>query len=210
MRIAAPPFRGWLGGCLGGLTALLAAVPLALAAPPASVTSPATVTPSAFAPTDLNGRQHRPLTAPQARGVAVVFISPDCPIANAFQPALAQLHRRFASKGVAVLLIHSQPGISADAARRHQQEFKIEAPVVLDAEQSLARALHATVTPEAIVLDAHGKVVYRGLIDNLYVGFGRKRRAATEHYLQDAMQALVDQSPIKIAQTRPIGCLIQY
>ena len=68
----------------------------------------------------------------------------------------------------------------------------------------------AKVTPEAIVIDSTGTVRYRGAINNLYAGYGKKRRAATSHYLQDAVEAVLAGNTVKIPKTKPVGCFIHY
>jgi hypothetical protein len=52
-------------------------------------------------------------------------------------------------------------------------------------------------------------VLYRGRIDNLYPSLSQRRAAATEHDLQDALDAITADKPIKKAQWPATGCAIQ-
>ncbi|MCK7560147.1 hypothetical protein MKQ70_36605 [Chitinophaga sedimenti] len=72
----------------------------------------------------------------------------------------------------------------------------------------LVRQLKATTTPEVVLLDKHGNIYYRGLIDNWVSALGKKRARATELYFSDALSGLVAGSLIKPTFTAPIGCLI--
>ena len=87
--------------------------------------------------------------------------------------------------------------------------FKYEFPVLFDASCILAQALKPTHTPEAFVLNAEGRLVYRGRIDDLYADLGKKRIEATQHELADAIAAVLDgKSPAK-SQAEPVGCLFE-
>lgn len=90
-------------------------------------------------------------------------------------------------------------------------KHKYKLPFVLwkDEQLLLARKYHATVTPEAIVVDADGKVLYQGRIDNWAYEVSKKRRVITEHDLEDALNSIVNKQPVKVAKTKAIGCFIE-
>ena len=83
-------------------------------------------------------------------------------------------------------------------------------PVLLDSNQQIGKAADAKVTPEAFVIDGTGTIRYRGLINNLYAGFGKKRPAPTKHHLRYAIEAVLTGNPVATKQTKPIGCFIYY
>ena len=100
--------------------------------------------------------------------------------------------------------------VTADEVKKHIVDFGITMPVVYDPKQELGRLTGAKVTPEAIVIDRAGTVRYRGAINNLYAAYGKKRRVATAHYLQDAVDAVLNGETVKIPNTKPVGCFIHY
>lgn len=163
-----------------------------------------------WALTDLAGQTHEPFDEPTTRAIALVFITPDCPIANYYQPTLRKLGDEFAECGVPLFMIHSDPDVTADAAQRHVAKFKIAAPVILDRDQSIARRVDAKITPEAIIVDRDGEILYRGRIDNFYEALGRKRRAATEHDFRDALVAVAEGRPVANPVTKALGCHIPF
>ena len=163
-----------------------------------------------WALTDLAGQTHEPFDEPTTRAIALVFITPDCPIANYYQPTLRILGDEFAERGVPLFMIHSDPDVTADSAQRHVAKFKIAAPVILDHDQSIARRVDAKITPEAIIVDRDGETLYRGRIDNFYEAIGRKRRAATEHDFRDALAAVADGRPVANPVTKALGCHIPF
>ena len=143
--------------------------------------------------------------------VAFVFIATDCPIANAYLPRLKQLSDDDCAKGVEFYLVHPTQDLTIESAKKHAEEFDISIPIVLDAEQEITKALGATVTPEAIVLRRDSRrPVYQGAIDNLFAGYGKKRPAATEHYLQNAIKEALSGSSVTTDHAKPIGCFISF
>jgi hypothetical protein len=160
--------------------------------------------------TDINNVAHTPFVKKSTKAVALIFVSTDCPIANSFQPALKEIHLQFESAGVECFMVYCSAKLQQDQVQKHIADFKIEMPAVLDAEQTIGKLAQAKVTPEVVVIDQQGQVRYRGLINNLYAGYGKKRQTATEHYLRDALSALVDGLPIDRPETKPLGCFIHY
>ena len=160
--------------------------------------------------TDITGTAHQPFADVAIRSVGLVFVSTDCPIANSFQPELQQLFQQYQSKGIAIFLVYCSSSVSVDQVQKHRADYAIKIPTVIDSDQKIGRLTKAKVTPEAIVINRSGEVCYRGLINNLYAGYGRKRVKPTEHYLRDAFDSLLAETPIKTVTTKPIGCFIRY
>jgi thiol-disulfide isomerase/thioredoxin len=158
--------------------------------------------------TDTTGRSHRVLDADAGRATVLLFIATDCPIANAYAPELSRIVDDYEKSGVVFFAVHADPDVSPEAAARHAEEFGFRCPVLLDPRQELARRVGATVTPEAAVLDAGGKIVYLGRIDDLFYGFGKRRAAATKHELRDAIDAVLAGRPVAKPGEPPFGCEI--
>ena len=139
----------------------------------------------------------------------VVFTSFDCPVSNSYVAQLNDLAKLHADKGVTVVLVcptDEKPTTVAKAA----SGFKLAIPVLLDQKKLLATALKAEVTPEAFVLDAEGKVLYRGRIDDGYSARLKKNATVSSHDLADAVAAVVAGKPVKTAQTKAVGCPIDF
>jgi hypothetical protein len=138
----------------------------------------------------------------------LLFISPDCPISNGYAREITRIAVAYEPKGVAVYGVHADPRVSADAARKHASEYGYDFPVLLDPEQTLARHVGATATPQAAVLDRAGNVVYLGRIDDRFVGFGRSREQPTSHELRDALDAVTEGRAVPKSTAPTIGCEI--
>ncbi|TWU04766.1 redoxin domain-containing protein [Stieleria varia] len=161
--------------------------------------------------TDIDGNHHEPFEEKSTRGLVLIFISTDCPIANGYQPLIQRLASDYRKDGMRIFMIHSSPRLSIEEARKHAIEFGISTPVVIDTDQSIARRVGATVTPQAFVfVPNQTHLVYQGRIDNMYAGYGKKRKVATTHDLADALESVVAGRPIKNAETIAVGCFISY
>jgi thiol-disulfide isomerase/thioredoxin len=195
--------HGWSAALLGTLLAMSAA-DLAGAAEPAAAAIP----PARFlAALDLHGTTHRIGNGEGYRAVALVFMSHECPISRQYVPELNRLAAALTDKPVKYVGVISERGLSRAAAARFQQEFKVAFPILFDASGEIAAAFAPTHVPEAFVLDADGRVVYRGRIDDQYAEVGKKRPApASKHDFAEAIGAALDGIPPAVAQTTPVGC----
>jgi hypothetical protein len=157
--------------------------------------------------TDLRGAEHRLFSDPETKAVAMVFTLPDCPIANSYIPEINRLHAWMQSRGVQLLVVQVDPDLTAEGARRHAEEYQIQPPVVLDAQHALVNKAGATRTPEAAVFSPSGKLLYRGRINDQYVGYGKRRPQATSHDLRDALEAILAGRPA-LPGKEAVGCPI--
>ena len=64
-------------------------------------------------------------------------------------------------------------------------------------------------TPEVFAVDSQGKTFYKGAIDNWAPELGQHRAVITEHYLQDALNGLLQHKDLRIKQTEAVGCFIE-
>jgi hypothetical protein len=156
---------------------------------------------------DVNGVEHRPFADPKLKAVALVFILPDCPIANSYAPEWNRLRASMGSRGVRLFLVQVDPAMTADAAREHAREYQLEPPVLLDPRHELVKMAGAKKSPEAAVISPAGKLLYRGRIDDRYVGLGKRRPETTSHDLYDALEAILAGKPVPPG-AEAVGCFI--
>ncbi|HVW02206.1 MAG TPA: redoxin domain-containing protein, partial [Planctomycetaceae bacterium] len=158
---------------------------------------------------DLDGNLHHFGHRSNFRGAVVVFLSTGCPISNGYLPTLTQLHSVWQQKGFEFYGVISGAEVTRAEALDHRKKFDIKFPVLFDASGELRHELKATHTPQVFVLGRDLKLVYSGLIDNRYVGLGRKRAQIDQHYLEDALTAASLRKSPKVETTTPIGCRLE-
>jgi hypothetical protein len=154
---------------------------------------------------DLHGRVHTPL-ASQATTV-LIFITVDCPIANAYAPEIKRIIAAYSSKGVKFYLVQTDPQIPVAAAKKHASDYGYKVPVLLDRNHGLVKAAGATVTPEVAVY-SKGKQMYLGRIDDLYYGLGKRRAIVRSRDLRAALDAVLAGRKLPKSAVPAVGCII--
>jgi hypothetical protein len=146
------------------------------------------------------------LEAPRGGALALVFYSTECPIANACNPALNALVRRFPRERFVLVGLCVDEDLTDAQVAAHAQEYELAFPVGRDRGLAQARRHGITVTPEAIVLDAAGRPRYRGRIDDQFVARSKRNRHAQAHDLRDAIEAVLDGREVARPRTPAVGC----
>ena len=154
-----------------------------------------------------DGKMHAPLAAGEKKGILLFFVSPFCSRTRPFMPEINAIAAEYGGRGGGSL-VHSDSEITVEVALQHADMSAVKARVVVDREQKLARLVGAAVTPEAVLLSPTGQVVYKGRINDLYLGPTKRQRAATTKDLRDALDAVLARKPVAAPQPEAQGCKI--
>jgi hypothetical protein len=138
----------------------------------------------------------------------LLFSAVDCPISNRYAPTLRKLIRGMEGKPVHFSLVYPEPEIQQFKIEEHLELFRYPCEGRPDPNFELVKLTGATVTPEAVVIDSVGKVVYRGRIDNRHKEFGKSRPKATTRDLGDAIEAVLAGKPVHEPFRPAVGCYI--
>ena len=157
---------------------------------------------------DLEGHDRTPLVTVANRVAVLLFVTNDCPIANSYAPEIQRIQKAYAGPKFDFYLVYVDPALTLKAAKQHARDYGYTFPALLDHAQALAKFTGATVTPEAAIVGANGKVLYRGRIDDRYVDFGKARPQPTTHDLRAALDAITQGKPVPPATGRAIGCFL--
>lgn len=155
----------------------------------------------------LEGREVEP-KAELDKGRVFLFTSVDCPISNRYAPEVIRLHELYTERGIDFALVYADPSQTADQIRVHLSDFSYPMVAYRDPQQAFAKQVGAKVTPEAVVFDGDGRLVYLGRIDDQYVDFGQRRAAPTERNLANVLDALVAGEELSLTKARAIGCYL--
>jgi len=197
--------------------AMIMAIPgggLALAADPAAATPLALGASMPMTGQAMKGVDGKEVTLAQvrgAKGTLVVFTCNACPWAKAWEDRIVALGNDYQKKGIGVVAVNSNdPAQVADDAydpmKTRATEKGFAFPYVVDATSGVARAFGASRTPEAFLFDAKGALVYHGTIDDN----AQEPDKVTEHYLADALGALVSGATVAVQETKAMGCGIKF
>lgn len=139
----------------------------------------------------------------------IYFLSPECPLCLNYTLVFREIQSEFQSDSISFFGVHSGKWFSANEVQDYALKYGLEMKMLLDAENRLAESLGASVTPEVFVLNSNSKVLYSGKIDNWVNDLGKKKLEVSEHYLKDALSAILSNQTVEIQRTEPVGCLIE-
>jgi hypothetical protein len=139
--------------------------------------------------------------------VVLIFVRTDCPVSNRYAPEIQRISAEHASDA-AFWLVYPDKRESSGEIQKHDREYHYALPVLRDAHRELIQRSEVTVTPEAAVFNAKGRLVYHGRIDNWFEDFGRARPAPTTHELEDAIAAAVSGRPASLPSVNAVGCYL--
>jgi hypothetical protein len=139
-----------------------------------------------------------------ARATVLLFLSTVCPISNAYQDRIQALLRHFAGQPVRFLLINANDNESAAETQQYAEDVKFPVPFFKDWRNTVADRFGATLTPEAVVIDAGGASRYQGAIDD-----ARNPARVKVAALQIAIKDLLAGRPVSVKSKRAFGCAIK-
>ena len=99
-------------------------------------------------------------------------------------------------------------GTQLEIIAGHTREYGYTLATLPDPNHILVNLAKVTLMPETAVFDGHGALRYHGRIDDLYIAFGRSRRAPTTHDLDDALTAVLAGKPVTNDARPAVGCYI--
>ena len=125
------------------------------------------------------------------------------------------LQKEWTAQGVVwFTVISSAPGTQGYVTPFQENEYLAQmhaAPtaVLMDSDGKIGRLYNAKTTPQMIVIDPAGKVIYDGAIDNRPTPDPEDIKGA-DNYVSDALTASMAGRPVNPALTRPYGCSVKY
>lgn len=156
------------------------------------------------------GGSHKPAEyLENNEGLVLLFLSPECPLCQNYAVAMRSLRDSYSEKNIYFMGVISGDYYSKEEVRNYQNHYDLEMEMLFDPDFKLANYYGATATPEAVLTDKKGKLMYRGAIDNWAISLGKKRLEASAHYLRDAMDNLLSGNKIDPKKTKPVGCFIE-
>ncbi|MBV9924531.1 MAG: thioredoxin family protein [Acidobacteria bacterium] len=153
---------------------------------------------------DADGNEHSLASLKGSKGTVLIFIATRCPVSNGYNERMAKLAADYKARGVNVVGINSNSTEPADEVKKHAAEKGLAFPILKDSNNKIADRFNAQVTPEAYLLDASGKLVYHGRIDN-----SRNGEAITASELREAIDATLAGKAVEKTEVKAFGCSIK-
>lgn len=137
----------------------------------------------------------------------VVFMGTECPIGNAYVPDLIEFQKKYLDQSVKMIAVNSMLSDTAKSIQTHIADFKIDFPVLIDADQSVADLFGVVRIPTVFVLDRRGKVRYAGRFDDR-IGIGFQRETAKRSDVEEAVNEILAGNEVSVTRTQVEGCKI--
>ncbi|MYB38638.1 MAG: redoxin domain-containing protein [Gammaproteobacteria bacterium] len=159
---------------------------------------------------DHRGEAHELHYHTDAAAVVLVVQGNGCPVVRNALPDLKAVRERYADEGVVFLMINSNLQDTRESVRAEAEEWGIDLPILVDETQLVGEGLGLTRTAEALLIDPEGwELTYRGPINDR-LSYERQLAEAKEHYLADAIDALLAGTEPHVARQDAVGCLINF
>ena len=171
---------------------------------------------------DTEGRVMSLADFKQAKVLAVLFTSNHCPTSHGAVPRLIRLHQEMKGRGFDVVAInpnhpdglrpdelgYSKYGDSYEEMKPYAREEGFTFPYLYDGEkQEVAMAYGCLATPHVFLFDADRRLRYKGWIDDSrFAG----DEGVTRPDLRNAVVALLENKPVPVEVTKPIGCSTKW
>ncbi len=158
----------------------------------------------------VDGADHSLDDYAEAAVLAVVWSCNHCPYVLAWERRMNAIQRDYADRGFRLVAINSNdaeryPADSFEAMKEHASDSGLLFDYLYDEDQSVARAYGPERTPEVFLFDADRRLVYHGAIDD-----SRDEDAVSEHYLREAIDAVLDSRDPRTSETPAVGCSVKW
>lgn len=188
----------------------IATVVFAADAPPVGSGAPE------FSLPDAQGKKHS-LADYKGKYVVLEWFNPECPFVKKHYGSdnMQKLQADYTGKGVVWLTIDSNaPGtegnITAEQAQKIMSGWKThQTALLLDPDGKVGRAYGAKNTPNMVVINPDGKIVYEGAIDSKATPNPADIPTST-NYVKSALDESLAGKAISHPSTRPYGCSVKY
>lgn len=153
---------------------------------------------------DLEGKEHK-LSDYKGKIVVLDFVSHGCPWSRAHDKSMPALAEKYKANDVVVLGVEADKENSVEDISSYAKENGVTYTILKDEGNKFADAVNAKQTPEIFIVDKEGNLAYHGAYDD------RKSPDAegATNYVAAALDALLAEKPIEMAQTKAWGCGIK-
>jgi peroxiredoxin len=142
--------------------------------------------------------------------VVLEWINPECPFVQRHYKAktMMGLVEKYKGKDVVWLAVNSTKSADLKFNAGWVSDHGLTYPILDDHEGKVGRLYSAKTTPHMYIIDAGGKLVYRGAIDD--DPGGSSDGAKRVNYVEKALDELLSGQPVSTPQTKSYGCSVKY
>ena len=141
--------------------------------------------------------------------VILEWVNPDCPEVRRLyeDETMKDLRDQSVPFGMKWFIINSTHYMTPEKAEAWAKQMDVDVPILVDRDGLVGKAFAAKTTPHLFLIQ-HGRLVYRGAVDNDPVG--ENPRAKRHSYIETAIRDVHEKRKTKVPITKPYGCTVKY
>ena len=159
----------------------------------------------------VDGKRHGLEDSKEKKVLALVVSCNHCPTVKAYEERMKEMQRLCGDRGFILVAANPNdakqyPEDSYENMVKRAKEKGFNFPYLRDEDQNVARGYGATRTPEVFLFDYDRPPRYYGRIDDNV----DEPSKVNDHYLRDAVEALLVGRRITTTEMVPIGCTVKW
>ena len=189
---------------------LILATLFSVFAPALSGTAAAAAKIGDFSLLDHEGKHHQLSWYGDQKAVVLFIQGNGCPIVRNGAPTVRAIRDDYADKGVTFFMLNPQPQDNRQSIAAEAQEYGYDIPILVDETQLVAESLGVDRTAEVYIINPESReILYQGPVDDR-LGYETQKPEAKNHYLRDALDAVLAGEAVAADIPEAPGCLVNF
>lgn len=139
-----------------------------------------------------------------------IFLLDECKICQDVAPEIGKIAKEYEGE-IGFLGLFPNFSSKSKGIASFKAKYNLPFSLKTDYTKTKSTQFNAEILPEIVVFNETTKeILYRGMVNDLYIGPSKKRYRATTHYLKDVLDDIRSGNTIRHAFTLPVGCFINY
>lgn len=139
--------------------------------------------------------------SPDKKATVMVFMSSKCPCSDSHAAVIKSLTEKY--KDYSFVIVHSNVNEDETQSKKYFASLELNAQILQDDGAKIADIMKAYKTPHAFIIDSKGEVIYKGGVTD-----SNNALKAEKQYLAEALEDLHQNRPLKLSETKALGCFI--
>lgn len=143
--------------------------------------------------------------APVKKVKVYLFLQSQCPCIYNHKETFGKLLKNYSNK-VSFTAVFTSSKESDKDMKQLISDLGWDLPYLKDKDHKLISRFKPKVSTDCVLVDENGKVLYLGAIDDGPQNMGTVKN----FYLKDALEAYLNNQPIKVSSAKSIGCSLSF
>jgi hypothetical protein len=146
---------------------------------------------------------HLVQSSPKAKVKVYLFLQSQCPCIYNHKETFGALLKAYSDR-VSFIAVFVDKKDNDNRIKDLLKNLGWKLPYIKDKERQLVQELQPKVSTDCVLVDASGKVLYKGAIDDGPLNMGTVR----SFYLKNALDQYFNHMPVKVPSGKGVGCFL--